>query len=545
MPSNKLIVQDQYGQLYRLRRWNEPPVKGPAQALDLSNKDAAWEFVIGLRMEHDDWLSVLHEMDATSVNSDISLYESQDDIALLMMRGGLTAYRLGNVALDGTGNYPSIKASGGVQYHFVPQGILLLCDPDDDVKSFRGNNQQAQQFINNMALTDEQLTKVVTDLKLQHFHFRTPHKGQRAEYTGRLAWALGIGEVAIVIAREQMIPPRKTGPADLPVEPYTHRPMTLGPHDEPGYVPPPVVKSKTEQRKEHYQQRKQTAANAGNSPAQQAAAARLLDNNDNILRAESAAYVYRVDEFKRGHIDTLPAAPTGLNLLDPNEIPGLENATFTSKKTGFGAALFESDINGETMLTYRGTNNGVTGKKDWLANVSQGAGRETAQYEQAMELAIDVKRQLGQNFVTVGHSLGGGLASSGTAVAGVKGYTYNAAGLHPDTAARKGGMSNEAAARHIQTRAVDGDVLTGAQRYGNKALSGLGAGGGAMVGGLLGAGLGFLASRALPDIPEALGEMKPLPSVNGGSPVARHGMDQVIDGIEAQKRKDIDILAPG
>jgi len=39
--------------------------------------------------------------------------------------------------------------------------------------------------------------------------------------------------------------------------------------------------------------------------------------------------------------------------------------------------------------------------------------------------------------------------------------------------------------------------------------------------------------------------MKTLPSVNGGSPVTRHGMDQVIDGIEAQKKEDIKILSFG
>jgi len=271
----------------------------------------------------------------------------------------------------------------------------------------------------------------------------------------------------------------------------------------------------------------------------------LLDNNDNILRAEAAAYVYQVDEFNRGHIDTLPDAPTGLNLIDPKEIPGLEDATFTDEETGFGAALFESDINDETMLTFRGTNNGVTGMKDWGANFSQGLGRETAQYEQAMDLAKLVKVEFGGDFVTVGHSLAGGLASAATAVAGVKGYTYNAAGLHPGTATRKGGMSNKTAGKQIQTRAVEGEVLTGAQRHGNKVLSGLGTGGGAFVAGLVGAGLGYLASKALPDIPEALGEMKTLPSVNGGSPVARHGMDQVIDGIEAQKKEDIKRLSFG
>ncbi len=300
-----------------------------------------------------------------------------------------------------------------------------------------------------------------------------------------------------------------------------------------------------EQRKQNYQQRKRLAANAGNTPEQQAAAARLLDNNDNILRAESAAYVYPVDEFKRGHIDKLPEAPIGLDLMDPKEIAGLEDATFTSKKSGFGAALFESEINGETMLTYKGTNPGVTGVKDAKANLLQGIGRKSGQYDQAMDLADLVEVSLGNNFSTVGHSLGGGQASAAAAVTGVKGYTYNAAGLHPNTAARKGGMSNEAAAKLIQTHAVEGDVLTGVQRHGNTVLSGLGTGGGAVAGGLVGAGLGYLASKALPELPEAVGEMKTLPSVNGGSPVARHGMDQVLAGIEAQKREDIQTLTTG
>ncbi len=86
-------------------------------------------------------------------------------------------------------------------------------------------------------------------------------------------------------------------------------------------------------------------------------------------------------------------------------------------------------------------------------------------------------------------------------------------------------------------------MLTGTQRHGNKALSGLGAGSGALAGGLVGAGLGYLLSQALPKLPEAAGEMKTLPSVSGGNPVTRHGMDQVIDGIEAQKKEDINTLS--
>lgn len=37
--------------------------------------------------------------------------------------------------------------------------------------------------------------------------------------------------------------------------------------------------------------------------------------------------------------------------------------------------------------------------------------------------------------------------------------------------------------------------------------------------------------------------MLDLPSVNGGNPITRHGMDQVIDGIEAQKSEDIQTLS--
>ncbi|WP_238115721.1 hypothetical protein [Vibrio cincinnatiensis] len=37
--------------------------------------------------------------------------------------------------------------------------------------------------------------------------------------------------------------------------------------------------------------------------------------------------------------------------------------------------------------------------------------------------------------------------------------------------------------------------------------------------------------------------MLELPSIKGGNPVAKHGMDQVVDGIEAQKAEDIETLS--
>lgn len=313
----------------------------------------------------------------------------------------------------------------------------------------------------------------------------------------------------------------------------------------PDNAPATKSVSHVEQRKVRYQERKSLitkTADSGN-PAVRAANQRLSLNNDNILRAEAADYVYKVDEYNRGHIKVLPEAPVGLQLQDPTQIPGLENATFTDKKTGFGAALFKSEINNETMLTFRGTNNALTFKEDWGTNIAQGAGIENDQYNQAMRLAKQSKRSLEKNsFSIVGHSLGGGLASASTAITGASGYTFNSAGLHPKTAPRQGGMNNEKASKLITSQWVKGDVLTSVQNYLNPALTGILTGVGASHGGGLGAVVGMLVSKLIPKIPSALGAMNKLESVNGGSPMDRHSMSEVIAGIEAQKKSDIKTL---
>ncbi|AUC44346.1 Phospholipase [Dickeya solani RNS 08.23.3.1.A] len=93
----------------------------------------------------------------------------------------------------------------------------------------------------------------------------------------------------------------------------------------------------------------------------------------------------------------------------------------------------------------------------------------------------------------------------------------------------------------IKTQAVDGEILTMVQTYGKAALPGLLSGAGALVGGGVGAAIGGITGVATllsGALPKAAGNMMPLPA-SGGSPLARHGMDQVIAGIESQKKDDI------
>ena len=141
---------------------------------------------------------------------------------------------------------------------------------------------------------------------------------------------------------------------------------------------------------------------------------------------------------------------------------------------------------------------------------------------------------------STGHSLGGGLASAGAAVIGAKGYTFNAAGLHPRTVARAP-YNVTAAKMQARGHLVDAyhstaDPLTNLQ-------SGLAGNMGELAGWPVG--------------PQALGVPRPLVPAEGwqhewGELVTRnpltssgrmalegHGVDpQMVDHIEAQKAQD-------
>ncbi|GGA50644.1 hypothetical protein [Dyella nitratireducens] len=88
------------------------------------------------------------------------------------------------------------------------------------------------------------------------------------------------------------------------------------------------------------------------------------------------------------------------------------------------------------------TSNGLrdTTTEDFLANNGpQAIGLETDYYVRAMNLAAELKIAH-VDFELAGHSLGGGLASAASAVTGMPATTFNAAGLHPNTAARYAGQ---------------------------------------------------------------------------------------------------------
>lgn len=131
------------------------------------------------------------------------------------------------------------------------------------------------------------------------------------------------------------------------------------------------------------------------------------------------------------------------------------------------------------VLSYKGSNGPVVfdegGKQvtresapeDWMNNGRQGLGLESDYYTRAMTLATAVNQSgIGGNFEIVGHSLGGGMASAGSAITGVPATTFNSAGLHQATAQRyadQNGLSVHNTNQTVVAYQVTGEVLTDVQ----------------------------------------------------------------------------------
>jgi hypothetical protein len=74
--------------------------------------------------------------------------------------------------------------------------------------------------------------------------------------------------------------------------------------------------------------------------------------------------------------------------------------------------------------------------EDWIENARQGSGLESDHADRAMTLATDFKRDSRATFENVGHSKGAVGASASAELTGMAAYTFNGAGLHPNTVQR-------------------------------------------------------------------------------------------------------------
>ncbi len=131
---------------------------------------------------------------------------------------------------------------------------------------------------------------------------------------------------------------------------------------------------------------------------------------------------------------------------------------YDHEESGFRAVLFGNTKTGKVVLSFAGTKaSDLTG--DWKANVCQGIGLKSKQYELATATAAEFKKRFGDRLEIVGHSLGGGLASAAALIYEVPATTFNPAGVHLATVARHG-KNRSAAEDLIVVYRVRGEILT-------------------------------------------------------------------------------------
>ena len=324
--------------------------------------------------------------------------------------------------------------------------------------------------------------------------------------------------------------------------------------------PAPVAPTKKERLAARKQLISDGRRQAGADKRVIAAANRFEQNVENVEYAKLSQDVYHYTTGEKN-------PPEGWTRLSssPEELKKLGLSPKDLNPGGaspFRAELYKTDprIFGEPpryVLAAKGTT--PTSIRDWATNLAQGTGLPSSYYNRMIDISRTLQKATGGTAMITGHSLGGGLASAGSMVTGMKAVTFNAAGLHPNTllempsAALAGAVepssflaglgittatsfvmkelgvgvySNwDKAAKLIKAYKVDGDILTYVQEQVP------------------------LLNHAMPD---ALGKTHKLEAVKaaadkfeklpGGPTVEKHGMPVVIDAMEKQKAEDEAIL---
>ncbi|MGF6842022.1 hypothetical protein QF001_005917 [Paraburkholderia youngii] len=241
--------------------------------------------------------------------------------------------------------------------------------------------------------------------------------------------------------------------------------------------------------------------NAAMSGRVRAAAERLARNNVAVEKARLSDHVYEPS----GPVPEGWANRSGnMGLLrqyglKPKDLE-IEDSNFRAQLYEPDAAVFGADMN--PTLAFKGTE--MTSLSDWSNNFNQSVDMKSPYYRRAVNIGEKL-RDSRSPIDIAGHSLGGGLCSAASLASGKDCWSFNAAGLHPETVEHYGGQVTPS---NINAYHVNGDILTVAQTW--------------------------------TPLPGAVGTPYLLPG--SGSPVSRHFITQAIDGIEQQKAEDISVL---
>jgi len=147
--------------------------------------------------------------------------------------------------------------------------------------------------------------------------------------------------------------------------------------------------------------------------------------------------------------------PCRSNWVDvPPQTLGLSNDDIDYEE--FDARIFQHPVSGEYVVVFRGTDD----LRDVLDDLGQFNGAVSNQYRDAAVLGNRLRTLWPNLDISFsGHSLGGGLATTAALASGNHATVFNAAALHPDTAAALG-LNMRNANGLVDNMTVDGEIVT-------------------------------------------------------------------------------------
>jgi hypothetical protein len=276
-------------------------------------------------------------------------------------------------------------------------------------------------------------------------------------------------------------------------------------------------------------------------PKHAAEAARLRADMDEVENMRCAKHVYLAND-PNAPADLRENPPPGFKKATPEQLAamGLDENMLRPDHSSFRAEVYVKDPavwgpnpTPEAILSFRGS---TADDKNWKNNFAQDCNKQADHYQKAVEIGNRLAARHAPVHL-VGHSLGGGLASAAQGGSGLTASTYNAAGLHPETVPRYShdGVHRAAEPKKITAIRTEGEILTTTQEN--------------LVGSR---GISLLANNAVGikrDLPpshnrEHFNKLKEDKKVDGDSdyPTYLHGMDEVIDSTEQQKKMDEALL---
>ena len=156
------------------------------------------------------------------------------------------------------------------------------------------------------------------------------------------------------------------------------------------------------------------------------------------------------------HVRDGGAPPDGYEIVDPSDL-GLD-IELNNADTGLQSQLYRNKESGEYVYAFAGLDprsgpDRRNGRQQWFGGSSR-------QYVNAIDNTLDIRDAVGaDNLRTTGSSLGGGLAAAAATVAGVRGTTFNAQGVHPNTLAEFDRTAADAVGL-VDAFSLQGDALT-------------------------------------------------------------------------------------